>query len=126
MCSSLSVSSCCAARVVGAKASTLLAAGAMKRGTTDGLGIAVEENRQQSAALVLVDVAYVIEAHFSMPHKAGPQDSQAKHLAMFTRRGERGQCCHNPCLGTRELAAEFALVPESAAFPPMHAGSRQA
>lgn len=103
---------------VSAKASTSLAAGAMKLGTTDGLGIAVEENRQQRAALVLVDVAYVIEAHFSMTHKAGREDSQAKHLAMFKRRAKQGQCFHRPCLGTREFAAEFALVPDGADLPP--------
>lgn len=102
---------------VGVKASASLASGAMKRGDTSGLGIAVDENRQQRAALVLVDVAYVIEAHFTMTPKAGPEDSPAKHISMFNRRAEQGQCFHRPCLGTREFAAEFALVPEGAALP---------
>lgn len=103
---------------VGAKASASNAANAMKRGDTRGLGLSVEENRQQRAALVLVDVAYVIEAHFTMvPGRAGPEDSPAKHIAMFNRRAEQGQCFHRPCLGTREFAAEFALVPEGAALP---------
>lgn len=102
---------------VGAKASASLASGAMKRGDTNGLGIAVDEHRQQRAALVLVDVAYVIEAHFSMTAKAGPEDTPAKHISMFNRRAEQGQCFHRPCLGTREFAAEFALVAEGAALP---------
>lgn len=102
---------------VGAKASAANAASAMKRGTTDGLGIAVDDNRQQRAALVLVDVAYVIEAHFTMTDRAGPEDSPAKHIAMFNRRARQGQCFHRPCLGTREFPAEFALVEEGAALP---------
>lgn len=103
---------------VGAKASAANAASAMKRGTTDGLGIAVDENRQQRAALVLVDVAYVIEAHFTMTDRAGPDDSAAKHIAMFNRRAAQGQCFHRPCLGTREFPAEFALIADGAPLPP--------
>ena len=99
---------------VGAKASAANAASAMKRGTTEGLGIVVDENRQQRAALVLIDVAYVIEAHFSLTSKAGPEDSAAKHVSMFNRRAAQGQCFHRPCLGTREFDAEFA---EPAADP---------
>ncbi|MCH8686602.1 type I-C CRISPR-associated protein Cas5c [Pedomonas mirosovicensis] len=95
---------------VGAKASEANARSAMKRGTTEGLGILVDENRQQRAALVLVDVAYVIEAHFSMTDKAGPEDTPAKHISMFNRRAQQGQCFHRPCLGTREFAAEFELL----------------
>lgn len=102
---------------VGAKASASLAASAMKRGTTAGLGIVVEDNRQQRAATLLVDVVYVIEAHFTMTPKAGPEDTPAKHLSMFNRRAEAGQCFHRPCLGTREFAADFALVAEGAALP---------
>lgn len=103
---------------VGAKPSVSLAVSAMKRGDTNGLGIVVEESRQQRAALVLVDVAYVIEAHFTMTDKAGPEDTPAKHLSMFNRRASQGQCFHRPCLGTREFAAEFALIPDGAPLPP--------
>lgn len=102
---------------VGAKASAANAASAMKRGTTAGLGLIVDENRQQRATLALVDVAYVIEAHFTMTDRAGPEDSAAKHVSMFNRRAEQGQCFHRPCLGTREFDAEFALVPEGAPLP---------
>lgn len=102
---------------VGAKASTNNAATAMKRGRTDGLGIAVDENRQQRAALVLVDVAYVIEAHFTLTARAGPEDTAAKHIAMFQRRASQGQCFHRPCLGTREFAADFTLLGEGESLP---------
>lgn len=63
-------------------------------------------------------LAYVIEAHFTMTAKAGTDETPAKHAAMFNRRAEQGQCFHRPCLGTREFAAEFALLPEGASLPP--------
>lgn len=95
---------------VGAKVSTVTAARAMRSRTTAGLGLVVEDNRQQRATLFLTDVAYVIEAHFEMTEKAGPEDNPAKHLSMFNRRAAAGQCFHRPCLGTRECAADFALI----------------
>ena len=49
--------------------------------------------------------------------RAGPDDTPAKHAAMFNRRATAGQCFHRPCLGTREFAADFALLPEGAALP---------
>jgi CRISPR-associated protein Cas5d len=105
---------------VGVKASAANARSAMNRGTTEGLGISVEENRQQRAALVLVDVAYVIEAHFTLTGRAGPDDTAAKHAAMFNRRAEQGQCFHRPCLGTREFDAEFAVLLDGDPLPPCH------
>jgi CRISPR-associated protein Cas5d len=83
---------------------------AMNRGDTNGLGLAVDDNRQQRASTVLVSPAYVIEAHFEMTDKAGVGDTAAKHIAMFNRRAAAGQCFHRPCLGTREFAAHFELV----------------
>jgi CRISPR-associated protein Cas5d len=83
---------------------------AMNRGDTVGLGLAVDEDRQQRAATVLVDVAYVIEAHFDLTAKANSDDTPAKHIAMFNRRAESGQCFHRPCLGTREFSAHFKLA----------------
>ena len=102
---------------VGAKASAATARSAMNRGATDGLGIVVDENRQQRAAMILVDVAYVIEAHFEMTGKAGPDDTPAKHINMFNRRARDGQCFHRPCLGTREFVADFALIEDGAPLP---------
>src|SRR3546814_14085966 len=89
----------------------------MKRGTTEGLGIVVDENRQQRAALVLIDVAYVIEAHFTLTARAGPEDSAATHINTFNRRAAQGQCFHRPFLGAPEFDAEFALIPEDEPLP---------
>jgi CRISPR-associated protein Cas5d len=91
---------------VGSKASAKLAEAAMKAGRGT-LGLYVEEDRQQRAATVLRDVAYVIEAHFDV---LGGADQPVKHLEMFRRRAEKGQCFHRPYLGCREFDAQFAWV----------------
>ena len=82
----------------------------MKRGDTTGLPTLVEYSRQQRAATLLRDVAYVIEAHFLRTGVATADDTEAKHHAMFNRRAKKGQCFYRPYLGTREFAADFALV----------------
>src|SRR3954451_15487044 len=102
---------------VGAKISGDKARSAMKAGSTAGLGLVVEDNRQQRATTLLVDVDYVIEAHFDLTDKANSDDTPAKHISMFNRRAESGQCFHRPCLGTREFAAEFRLIAEGTALP---------
>ena len=101
---------------VGAKASAALAARVMRSGDLSGIGLAADGERQQRAATVLRDVAYVIEAHFDL--RTDTADAAAKHLSMFNRRAASGQCFHRPCLGTREFPAEFALLPDGAALPP--------
>lgn len=80
------------------------------------LHLFVEDHRQQRASTVLRDVAYVIEAHFVLTPEAKADDTEAKHLSMFNRRASRGQCFHRPYLGTREFAADFALVTDG--MPP--------
>ncbi|MHC0055654.1 type I-C CRISPR-associated protein Cas5c [Actibacterium sp. D379-3] len=90
---------------------------AMKRGDLAGLQLLVDEDRQQRASTVLVNPAYVIEAHFERTPEAGPEDSEGKHLDIFNRRATRGQCFHQPCLGTREFAASFALITPGAPLP---------
>ena len=64
--------------------------------------------RQQRAAMVLRDVCYIVEAHFELTEKAGPDDTEEKHYNMALRRIRGGQCHHQPCFGTREFAAHFA------------------
>lgn len=95
---------------VGHKASARNIKTAMNRESLEGLYLLVDDDRQQRAATVLVDVAYVIEAHFEMTDKAGADDNEGKHLDTFNRRAARGQCFHQPCLGTREFPARFELV----------------
>lgn len=74
------------------------------------LGIDVTATRQQRAALILRDVAYVIHARIALTGKAGPGDSLTKYVEMFKRRAGAGQCFHRPYLGTREFAADFDLL----------------
>ena len=107
---------------VGHKAPAGTIKSAMKRGDLAGLQILVDEGRQQRASTVLVAPAYVIEAHFTLTPKAGPDDNEGKHLDIFNRRAERGQCFHQPCLGTREFAAHFALLHPDAPMPPRAPG----
>lgn len=105
------------------KASATLAKRAMNRGDLEGLQLLVDEDRQQRASTVLVAPAYVIEAHFDPTPRAGAEDNEGKHLDLFNRRAARGQCFHQPCLGTREFAAHFALVPPGAPLPERHPGT---
>ncbi|MDF1586922.1 type I-C CRISPR-associated protein Cas5c [Marinimicrococcus flavescens] len=102
---------------VGKKASSGPAERAMRSGQIDDLRLLVDEERQQRAATVLRDVAYVIEAHFEMTARAGPGDNPAKHLESFSRRARKGQCFHQPCLGCREFPASFALIEPGEAVP---------
>ncbi len=102
---------------VGHKASATNARRAMARGDLDGVRLVVDEDRQQRASTVLVAPAYVIKAHFEMTDRAGPEDNAEKHREMFVRRALRGQCFHQPCLGTREFAADFALIAPGEALP---------
>lgn len=102
---------------VGHKAPAGKIRSAMKRGDLEGLGQLVDEDRQQRASTVLVSPAYLIEAHFEMTDRAGPDDNEGKHLDTFNRRAARGQCFHQPCLGTREFAARFELVDPAAPLP---------
>jgi CRISPR-associated protein Cas5d len=109
---------------VGAKASAPTAA-AMKGESVPALGILIEDERQQRAATLLRDVAYIIEAHFEITdfrfERGGPElpakDCEGKHLDMFNRRARSGQCFHQPCLGNREFPARFTLLGDTDPLP---------
>nr|WP_297457572.1 type I-C CRISPR-associated protein Cas5c [uncultured Halomonas sp.] len=90
---------------------------AMKAGRVDNVHYFVDQGRQQRAATILRDVAYVIEAHFEFTDRADEEDTPGKHLDIFNRRARQGQCFHMPCLGTREFPAAFALVESDEAMP---------
>jgi CRISPR-associated protein Cas5d len=96
-----------------ASADNLLAA---MSGRSARLGIDIEDARQQRAAVILRDVDYLVHARIGLTYRAGPDDSITKYVEMFRRRATAGQCFHRPYLGTREFAAEFALVENE---PPM-------
>lgn len=102
---------------VGGKAPAGKIKSAMKRGDLEDLQLLVDEDRQQRASTVLVKPAYVIEAHFELTGKAGPDDTEGKHLDIFNRRAARGQCFHQPCLGTREFTAHFELLDPDGPLP---------
>jgi len=98
---------------------------AMKTGEGD-LGIAVEDHRQQRAAMILKDVLYGIEAHMEVlkPElKDGNpiENPEAKHLRQFKDRVQMGRCFHHPYLGTREFPADFEMVDD---FPECHESLR--
>jgi CRISPR-associated protein Cas5d len=103
---------------VGHKAPVGAIRNAMKSESLDGLALTIEDDRQQRAATVLADVAYVIEARFEMTARAGTEDSEGKHLDIFNRRARKGQCFHQPCLGTREFPARFEILEPGQPLPP--------
>lgn len=62
---------------------------------------------QQRAALLLKDIHYVIDCHFTMTDKAAPGDNPGKFQDILRRRLKKGQCYHTPCFGCREFPANF-------------------
>jgi CRISPR-associated protein Cas5d len=74
------------------------------------ISIFVEDERQQRAAMVLKDVAYVIKADFEI---IDGDKNNGKHLDCFNRRAKNGQCFHQPVLGCREFPANFELIEDN-------------
>ena len=109
---------------VGAKISAGTVSKAMKVRSTGGLVNIVDHDRQQRAATLLRDVAYVIEAHFELTNEAGFDDTEGKHIDIFNRRARKGRYFHAPCLGMREFPAHFQLQeqnePERVPDPSLH------
>jgi len=74
----------------------------------------IEDDRQQRASMVLRDVEYIIEAHFEFT--STDDRNEGKHLDIFRRRADQGQCFHRPYFGCREFPVSFELcdvIPES-------------
>lgn len=76
-------------------------------GEQPAVGLFIEDNRQQRAAMVLQDVEYVIDAHFELVSSS--DGDHAKHFAIFTERAKKGRCFNTPYLGCREFSAAFEL-----------------
>jgi CRISPR-associated protein Cas5d len=88
---------------------------AMKSGR-GRLALYIEDDRQQRAATILRDVAYVIEARFDiLAGEANP----GKHLDQFNRRARDGRCWSRPYLGCREFPADFSLLEPGEPLPPL-------
>ena len=80
----------------------------IKRGMSKGTKyLYAEDNRMQRSSLILTNVCYGIEAHIIVPN--GNDADYGKHLGIFTRRVENGQCYRTPCFGLREFGAEFSF-----------------
>jgi CRISPR-associated protein Cas5d len=75
------------------------------------------DERQQRAATILRDVAYLIEARFDI---IGGEGNPGKHLDQVNRRARAGQCFHRPYLGCREFSADFSLIEGEDEMPANH------
>lgn len=71
------------------------------------------DRRSQRNTVALRDVDYVVEAHFSLTERAGPDDTVPKFVDMFRRRVEKGQHFHQPYLGCREFPADVLAADEA-------------
>lgn len=106
---------------VGSKIPAGKIASAMRVQSTEGLALYVDDDRQQRAATLLKDVAYIIEAGVELTAKgrSDPAESVQKHLEMARRRAIKGQYFHHPYLGTREFPCDFELL--EGTLPSSHA-----
>ncbi len=71
-----------------------------------GGGFYADEDRAQRNALILRDVAYVLQADIELASHA--TDPVTKYREIFERRVDKGQARHQPYLGTREFSGYFA------------------
>ena len=91
----------------------------------DPIGLSIEDERQQRASLLLKDVGYIIEAHFNVVsptlekngEKVDLATCEAKHISMFNRRAEAGQCFRRPYFGCREFPVSFRLLKDADPLP---------
>ncbi len=79
------------------------------QGADKPLCISTKDDIVQRSSLLLRDVEYVIDAHFSMNKNANASDNPGKFKDIVRRRLEQGKCYHTPYLGTREFPAKFTL-----------------
>lgn len=91
-----------------------------KKGSRGLEYIEIEKNRVQRNSIVLKDVSYIIEASVYVDEELIRSTKDSKHpvtvkkyRTMFERRVQKGQCWHQPCLGTREFAADFSVPTEN-------------
>lgn len=82
-------------------------------GGDKALYLSTKEDIVQRASLLLRNVEYVISAHFQMTDQANASDNPGKFKDIIMRRLRKGECFHQPYLGTREFPAHFALCEEN-------------
>mgnify|MGYP000335053856 CR=1 FL=1 len=83
--------------------------------------INTKDDIQQRASLILIDVRYVIEAHFDLTDKATPDDNAGKFKDIIRRRLERGSATRCP---TSEHASSRRISKHAKRFRHL-AGSMQ-
>lgn len=81
-------------------------------GADKALYMSSKQEIVQRASVLLIDVEYVIEAHFEMTEKANETDNPGKFKDITMRRLKKGECYHMPYFGCREFPAHFALCEE--------------
>jgi CRISPR-associated protein Cas5d len=91
--------------------------------------IAASNDRAQRAAMILRDVAYIVSAHFEPVYDKLNLDgsdrdtlpdgsfNHGKFTDMIRRRLQKGQCFHQPYLGTREFPASIKLIEDACYVP---------
>ena len=93
------------------------------------LGLITLEQTSLDVALAgqrvdLIDVDYLIEAHFTLTERARSTDHVAQHASLVRRRAARQQPYRQPFLGLPKYPAQFRLVSEEEVLPPSpHIGS---
>lgn len=92
--------------VLSSKISRSLVKRMMSGGDDVGIDVSKHSTKTQRAGVILSDVEYIIEAHFEL---MGGENA-AKHVSIFNRRAANGQYKYTPCLGLKELPANFELV----------------
>lgn len=99
------------------KASSTDAKSLMKKNISAKGYIDTTKEIQQRAATILKNVKYIVEFDFDMTGiETTEEDTPAKHYNMLLRRLRKGQCFHQPYLGTREFPAKVTLIEDE--IPP--------
>lgn len=86
---------------------------AVMNGGKKPLYISTSEDIQQRSAMILQDVHYIIEAHFTITDQAAEGDNAGKFQSIVKRRLEKGQCYYHPYFGNKEFPAHFRLYEPS-------------
>lgn len=103
---------------IGSKLKSKDALNAMNGGDAAQLYLCAKTEIAQRASLLLRDVEYILEAHFEITPKANESDNPGKFKDIIMRRLKKGECFHNPYLGTREFPAFFSLCEDEAIHTP--------
>lgn len=71
----------------------------------------------KSRDAILIDVGYIVEAHFDMTEAAGRDEPAGQHFAMFKRALKRGKFPQPPYFGRPDFVANVSLLTDEASLP---------